>query len=292
MTTMLRFMAAALALGLSGGCGTALYTLDPVAGPEVHLTEDQEAMTLTKGGLSVTVGPLGHLHGHEMRIGVLVRNNADKAVPVRLRDATVLVNGKPVRLMDQAEVDRLKRMDRAAGALSAASTSLAQSNVRNLQDPHRGTPDERRGDVEKTALEQGMQRSLAAQQTQNAALNAMRARDRLGREYAAKLAEANSVAWIDTYEVRSMTAQNIHLIDQHLWRDETLPPRSWVLRCLITDPGSVESILAGQAGRLEVQIELGGERFVYGFDAVARSLSEGNDEMRKRRARVMAVRGQ
>ncbi len=282
--------AAVLAALLGGGCGIPLYTLDAVKPPEAYLTEDQEGVTLARGDLSVTVGPLGHVHGNEMRIGVLVRNNADKALPVRLQDARVLLDGQPVALMDQAEIDRLKRMGRMTAAMSAASTSLAQSNVSMTRDPREGSLGERRGDPEKAALAQGMERSLAAQQLSAAALNATQARNRLGEQYAAELANANSVSWSDTYLLRSSIPQNVGLMDQHLWRDETIPPRSWVLRCLITDPGSVERLLGGKEGRLRVEIQVGGERFAYGFDAVVRSLGEANAEIKTRRARALAAR--
>lgn len=290
-TSPLSLATVALTAVLGSGCSITPYTLDPVTSPEASLTVDQEAITVTRGDVSVTVGPLGHVHGNEMRIGLLVNNNSDEELRVRLHDARVLVNGKTVSLIDQAEIDRLNRMDRTAGALSAATTSLAQSNARMTRDRYEGTPDERRGDVERTALETDMERSLAAQQVFDASLKAMEVRQRLGELYVAELEKANSATWIDTYEVRSMIVQNVQLMDQYLWRDETIPPRSWILRCLFTDPDSVETVLAGQGGRLGVEIDLDGERFAYNFDAVVRSIAEANAEFEKRRARVLSARG-
>lgn len=282
--------ALAFVTALGSGCSATLFTLKPLNPPGM-LTEDRVAVTLAKSDLSVTVGPLAHLQNKYMSFAMLVRNNSDRELAIRLQDAKVLINGKPVALLSQAWFDRQKRMARWTGALSAASGSLAQSNVLSTRDRYAGTANERRGDVGKTALGQQMERTLAAQQLFQASLNAGQVQSQLGQEYAAELAKASSVAWDDTYELRTAIVGSVPLWDQYRWRDETVPPRSWLLRCLFTDPDSAEALLGEQGGRVGVEIELGEKRFVYSFDTVLlRSYSEVSEELARARARAMAVR--
>ena len=284
----------ALFVMLGSGCGGMLFTLQPLNPPGV-LTEDRVAVTLAKGDLSVTVGPLAHVQNKYMSFAVLVRNDSDRALPVRIQDARVLVNGGPVAMLDEAFYEKQRRMARWAGALGAASSSLASSNALNAQDPYAGTSDERRGNVQSTALSQQMERSLAAQQLFQASLNADQAlsaqRKELGEQYAAELAKASSVAWNDTYELRSSIPSSVQLWEQYRWRDETVPPRSWLLRGLFTEPDSAEALLGEKGGRITVEIDLGGERFTYAFDTVLlRSYGEVSAAIKDAQAHATAMR--
>ena len=238
---------------IAGGCSTTVHMLDAAPGGENIITRDEWASTLSKDGVTITVGPLGYWYVADMRFGILIANDSQTAIEIGADDLKVLVNGHPLTLIAHAQMEKDARRERFANRLSAGVAAASG------QMP-------------------GFAASSAMVHT-----DFVRGLGRAGERESERLARLESIAWHDTRLLRDAVWGNLTLAAKHYWRSEKVAPGERMLRTVWTERKAVGS-LGGQGGHVIVEMKLGDRKFEYRFDAVPRSIQEMSAVVRKRDA--------